>query len=215
MRTVVFTLALLVATQASAAAPQPIVWNCESADAFQKLSQVPALRTAHKLGEASALIASLAPADRANRHAQFDSALIVLDANGKNPAVWSSALTNLAHLADAMPNYSQLSPAQRACQETPRLYAIFNTLGVQYSQSGNRAAAIRYFLRGEANEAALAPDSRAKLNYNLGVYYTGQLNLDKASYYYQRAKSPAAIVQFQAIQKAQTLAPVQATAPAH
>jgi hypothetical protein len=190
-----------------------VVWNCESADAFQKLSQVPALRKAHKTIQASALIAQLSPADRANRHAQFNSALLVLDTSGNNPALWRATLDSLAQMADRMPDYARLSPAQRACPETPRLYAIFNTLGVQYSQSGNRVKAEHYFLRGEANEAALAPDSRAKLNYNLGILYTRQLDFKKASRFYTNAKSPEGAAQLNAIQGAQKYVPVQATAP--
>ena len=188
----------------------PVVWNCESPDAFQKLSQVPALRTAHRVNDAAALIAQLSPADRANRQAQFYSALLALDVNGKNPAAWSAALVGLARMADDMPDYSRLSPAQRACPETSALYEIFNTLAFQYSQSGNRKKAEQYFLRGEANETALSSTGRSKLEYNLGVLYTKRLDLDKASYHFNRAQAPAnpaATVQLQAIMRAQTVAP--------
>jgi hypothetical protein len=215
MRMIVFAAALLVTSQASAMT-RPIVWNCESADAVQKLGQVPALRTANKLDDATAIVNQLSPTDRANRHARYTLALIAMDRAGKDPKAVAAALASLSALADGMPDYAQLSPQQRACAETPKLYTLFNTLGVSFTQVGDRARAEHYFLRGEANETALAPDSRSKLNYNLGVFYTGQLNLNKASFYYSKAKSPAAITQFQAIQKAQSFAaPVQMTAPSH
>ena len=217
MRTIVFAVALLAASQATAMTlPRPIVWNCESADAVQKLSQVPALRSTGKFDDATATVNQLSPADRANRHARYTLALIAMDRAGKDPKAVATALASLAALADGMPDYAQLSPQQRACAETPKLYTVFNTLGVQFTQVGDRARAEHYFLRGEANEIALPPDSRSKLNYNLGVFYTGQLNLNKASFYYSKARSPAAITQIQAIQKAQSFAaPVQTTAPSH
>jgi hypothetical protein len=218
MRMIVFTAALLMVSQASAMTlPRPIVvWNCESADAVQKLGQVPALRTANKFDDATSIVNRLSSADRANRHARYTLALIAMDRAGKDPKAVAAALASLAALADGMPDYAQLSPQQRACAETPKLYTMFNTLGVSFTQVGDRTRAEHYFLRGETNETALPPDSRSKLNYNLGVFYTGQLNLNKASFYYSKARSPAAITQIQAIQKAQSFAaPVQTTVPSH
>jgi tetratricopeptide (TPR) repeat protein len=213
MRRALVILTLLMATPAAAMTPmkpQPAVWICESADAFQKLSQVPALRTAHRVKDALALIARLSPADRASRQARFYAALLVLDVSGKEPAAWSAALAGLSQMVDEMPDFAQLSPPQRACPETAALYGIFSTLGVQYSQSGNLKKAEQYFLRGEANEAALSPADRSKLEFNLGVFYTAQLDLEKASYHLKKAQAltnPAASEQLQAIMKAQTAVP--------
>jgi uncharacterized protein HemY len=209
-------LIVLFGTQAVAMAPPqrpPIVWNCESTVAFQKLSQVPVLRKAHKMNDASALIAQLSPADRADRHAQFNLALLALDASSNNQGLWRTTLDSLAQMADRMPDYSQLSPAQRACAETPRLYAIFNTLGVLYSHAGDRAKAEHYFLRGETNQTPLTKDSRTKLNYNLGVLYTQKLDFKKAAQFYTNAKSPEGAAQLKAIQGVQKYVAGPATAP--
>ncbi|MGH6870553.1 MAG: hypothetical protein ACREHE_03515 [Rhizomicrobium sp.] len=216
MRTLAIALILLSAAPAMAMAPmrpRPVAWTCESADAFQKLGQAAALRGQKQFPQATAQIALLSPADRANRHAQYASALIAIDQNATGSPALTAAVTDLARMADAMPDYVQLSPPQRACAETAKLYSVFNTLGVEYTQLGDRAAAERYFLRGEANAAALAPDSRSKLEYNLGIFYTGQLDLKKASYHYGLAKTPAALTQQHVLEKAQSFAPVQAQAP--
>ncbi len=191
-----FALALLLVPAPASAMVPP---SCEPADAFQKLDQVPALRKAHRFPDATVLVNQVLAADPANRHAKYSQALIAMDQSAANTPPFTAALTALARLADSMPDYAKLPVTLRNCPENAKLYTIFNTLGVQYAQSGDKVRAEQYFLRGVANQAPLAADSKSKLNYNLGVYYTHQLSFDKAARFYSAAGTPAAASQIQVI----------------
>lgn len=193
-----------------AALPLAAANACDSSAVTAALDDAQRARTAANFEAASRLVEQVLRTDDTNLRARYTKGLILIDEAGGDihSQAYTQGLATLVQVANGLGDYGELLPEQRNCPETPKLYTVFNTLGVEYYRAHRMDLAEHYYRDGEKNAAALNQSSRARLFSNMGILYKDQLNLTKAAAYFakaQKAGSPAAATAAASVRYVQSL----------
>jgi tetratricopeptide (TPR) repeat protein len=183
---------------------------CDSSAIAAALDEAQRARTAGSFDQASRLVEQVLRSDSTNLRARYTKGLILIDQaeDDTHKQSYGPGLAMLVQVANGLGDYRELLPEQRNCPETPKLYTIFNTLGVEYYRAHRQDLAEHYYRQGEKSAAALNGTSRARLFTNMGILYKDQLNLTKAAAYFakaQQAGSPGAATAAASVRYVQSL----------
>lgn len=182
---------------------------CEPTEVSSQLAHVKDLKAAGQHSQAIALADNVLRANPGNLHAAYAKGAAILAQSASNASAYRDGMAMLTSAADELTDFDKLLASEKNCPENPRLYTIFNMIGIYAFNAGDRKTAEKYLLRGLNNLGPLDSESKWKLYDNLGLFYAKSLNLSVASSYYTRARdagSPSAASRLSAIQGLHALA---------
>ncbi len=173
-------LAVILAGNLCMTRPEAAPLICDPQEALN--DQARTARVEQKFDRAEQIVRSVLRTRRDDFRANYTEALIQIDKAKGDRAQINQAIAKLVATAKT------LDSQDAACAKAKNFYSILNSIGAEYYNVGNFAAAKQYFEMAYAQRDKLDSDSYAKLLDNLGLAAFNEQNYSCASVYFQKAR---------------------------